>query len=72
MKETVTAAIHAICHSKIHSVFSEAELRDHYHTFENLLTHDAISAFVRWVARKSPDIHDGSRMSKRHPKSRRR
>ena len=44
--------IHRICHRKIHSVLTERELRDHYNTWEALLEHEDIRAFIAWVARK--------------------
>src|SRR4051812_8293788 len=53
-KGTETVALHRICHSKIHSVLSEKELRDHYHTIERLRSHPAIAQFIRWVVRKPP------------------
>ena len=56
-----TAWMHAICHGKIHSVFSERELRDHYYTFDALLAHEEIQKFVRWVRRKEPTFVDRNR-----------
>ena len=53
-KGTDTVALHRICHSKIHSVLSEKELRDHYHTIDRLRSHPEIARFIRWVARKPP------------------
>jgi len=61
-RETVT--MHRICHAKIHAVLTEQELRDHYHTVENLRAHPEIAAFLRWVSRKPPefmDRHDSGR-----------
>lgn len=67
-KGTITALIHAICHRKIHATFSEAELRDHFHTFERLRAHEDIETFVRWVAKKAPEFYDSSKRAARHPK----
>jgi len=47
-------AIHRVCHSKIHAVLSDRELRDVYHTFERLRTHPELAKFIRWLARKDP------------------
>ena len=44
--------IHKICHRKIHSAFTERELLQTYHTWEALLGHADIAAFVAWVAKK--------------------
>ena len=49
-----TVKLHTVCHSKIHSVFTENELRDHYHTMERLRAHPAIASFIAWVQRKAP------------------
>ncbi len=64
----VTVPMHRICHSKIHSVFTERELLQKYHTIEALLTHDAISDFVKWVANKHPDFHAPTAKDKRKRK----
>ena len=53
--------IHRICHQKIHSVFTEAELAATYHDWHALRAHPAIAAFIRWVARKPPGFYDRSR-----------
>lgn len=62
-KETVL--IHKICHSKIHSVFTERELYDHYHTPERLLSHPEIEKFVKWVRKKDPEFMDRNRATRR-------
>lgn len=65
-RETVT--MHRICHAKIHTVLTEAELRDSYNTVESLRGHPDIAAFIRWVARKPPefmDRHHGGRAKRR-------
>ena len=53
-KGTETVAMHQICHAKIHSVLSEKELRDHYHTIDRLRSHPEITRFIKWIARKPP------------------
>ncbi len=60
-KDTIT--LHTICHSKIHSLFSENELRDHYHTIERLKAHPEMDKFLRWVAKKDPEYRDRNRAS---------
>ena len=52
-RDTVT--LHRICHSKIHSVFSERELADYYNTFERLLENEDMRKFVVWVRKKDPE-----------------
>lgn len=51
-----TVRLHRVCHSKIHSLFTERELRDHYHTLDRLLAHPEIAKFVRWVRKKDPEF----------------
>lgn len=62
-RETVT--MHRICHDKIHAVLSERDLRDAYHDFESLRAHPDLARFIRWVARKHPEFHDGHTTRKR-------
>jgi len=49
------ARLHRICHSKVHSVFTERELAGVYNTFERLREHDEIARFVSWVRRMHPE-----------------
>ena len=44
--------VHKICHRKIHSVFTERELLQKYHTWAALQGHPDIHVFIAWVARK--------------------
>ena len=48
--------IHVVCHSKIHSVFSNRELLNEYNTFERLQSHPEIQKFIRWIRRKPPEF----------------
>ena len=61
--ETIT--IHNICHQKIHSLFTERELKDHYHTVERLLSHEDMQKFIKWVAKKDKDFYQYNRRKKR-------
>ncbi|WP_066732021.1 hypothetical protein [Cupriavidus sp. D384] len=54
-------AMHRVCHQKIHSVFSEAELATIYHDWDTLRAHPAMADFIRWIARKPPGFFDRSR-----------
>lgn len=62
---TATVLLHKICHDKIHAVFSELELKRHYHTIERLQAHDEISSFIKWVRKKEPEYYDKSIRMKR-------
>jgi len=55
--------IHRICHSKIHSIWSESELAGHYHTVERILTHPDMKKFVKWLAKKPPEFYTKTKLS---------
>jgi len=60
-RDSELITIHNICHQKIHSVFTEKELKDHYSTVEKLLEHEEIQKFIKWVAKKHPDFYQRNR-----------
>jgi len=64
--------LHKICHSKIHSLWSENELRDTYNTFEAIRADERMRTFIRWVSKKAPEYRDSNRMARDHKKRRRR
>ncbi|MGO4331692.1 HNH endonuclease [Cupriavidus sp. 2TAF22] len=57
-------AMHRVCHQKIHSVFTEAELARTYHDWDRLRAHPAMADFIRWIARKPPEYYDRSRATR--------
>ena len=59
-----TTIIHRICHSKIHSLFTEKELAINYNTPEKLLQVDDIQKFIKWVSKKEIDYYERSKRSK--------
>lgn len=61
-RETVT--LHRICHHKIHSVFTERELKAHYHTIARILERDEMASFVAWVAAKPPAYYSRNERTK--------
>lgn len=64
-KATPTVLMHKICHTKVHAVFTETELKNYYHTIERLQEHEEIAKFIKWVKKKEPEFYDGSVSSKR-------
>ncbi|MDF1851738.1 MAG: hypothetical protein P1U85_12950 [Verrucomicrobiales bacterium] len=58
------AIVHAICHSKIHSVFSEAELAKSYSTIEALREHGEMKKFIRWIRKRPPEFRSKNRSPK--------
>lgn len=68
-KETVV--LHSICHSKIHSIFTNAELNNYYHTIDRIMEREEMVKFAKWVAKKGPNYKDSNIMSnKRNPNKR--
>lgn len=65
-KHSDTILIHNICHQKIHSVFTEKELKETFHTVERLKENEAIAKFVKWVAKKDIDFYQSNKKMKRH------
>ncbi|MEZ4957816.1 MAG: HNH endonuclease [Saprospiraceae bacterium] len=64
-KHTDTIDLHNICHQKIHSVFTEKELKDHFNTIEKIREHEEIQKFIKWVAKQDPAFYQGNRTSNR-------
>lgn len=62
---TETIYMHKICHRKIHSLFTEGELKNYYHTIERLLEHEDIKSFVRWIQNKPLEFNDSHRVNHR-------
>ena len=60
-----TIMIHNICHQKIHSLFTEKELKETYNTPETLRAHEEMWKFIKWVRKKDPTFYQRNRWSKR-------
>jgi hypothetical protein len=59
-----TVPLCGACHRQIHRTLTEKELEREYNTVEALLSHPAISRFVRWIERKPHGVvarGDGAR-----------
>ncbi len=59
-KNTPTILLHKICHDKIHTVLTETELKNYYHTIERLQQHPEIARFIKWLRNKPPGFYDTS------------
>lgn len=64
-KGTTTVLLHKICHDKIHSVFTEMELKRNFNTIEKLKSDEEIANFIKWISRKEPQFYDRSSRKKR-------
>lgn len=70
-KRIPPVTVHIVCHRKIHSVFTESELANHYNTFTLLKEHELIASFIKWVSRKPPEYIDVHRETKSRKRKRR-
>lgn len=52
------------CHSQIHALFTNQELRDVYFTKDALMSNEKFEKFVKWRM-KHPDFKGSSKMSNR-------
>jgi len=64
--------IHRVCHNKIHSVWSEKELADYYHTPERIKTHPEMIKFISWMQNKPIDFYVKTKDSNVRKSKRRR
>jgi hypothetical protein len=71
-KNGETVRLHLICHGKIHSIWSEGEIRDNYYTIDLVMTDDRMKKFAKWVSKKDPDFTDGNRLANNHKRKRRK
>jgi hypothetical protein len=55
-----TEQMHDICHNKIHSLWTNKELDEHYNSPDKILENADMQTFVAWVSKKSPDFYSGS------------
>ena len=69
-KETID--LHRMCHGKLHSVFTEREMKNYYHTIERILENEEIQTFVKWISKKEPDFYSSNRDSSQRKGKRRR
>lgn len=59
-KGTEQFPVHKICHRKIHSLFTERELLQSFHTWQALRQHEEMRAFIDWVSKKHPAYYSNS------------
>lgn len=67
-----TILLHRICHQKLHSVFTEREMFQYYHTVDRLLENSEIQKFVKWVSKKDPEFYSTNRETKQRKAKRRK
>ena len=69
-----TLEMHKVCHGKIHSIWSENELRDVYNNAEDIRTDERMQKFIKFVRKqfdRDPEYVDSNKLSNDHKKRRR-
>ncbi|GAB4280119.1 MAG: hypothetical protein Kow0068_04250 [Marinilabiliales bacterium] len=61
--------IHKICHQKIHSLFTERELLNHYNTVDKIIAHKEMKKFIKWVNKHEPEYYRRSKPIKEKQKN---
>ncbi len=56
-KHSATILIHNICHQKIHSVFTEKQLKQTYNTVKTLTENEEMIKFIKWISKKDPEFY---------------
>jgi hypothetical protein len=56
-KYTEKITLHRICHTKIHSLWTEAELAAYYHTIDRIVEDSEMLKFIKWVKRRPCDFY---------------
>lgn len=64
--------LHRMCHTKIHSVFTERELANYYFTIDRLMENQHIRKFIKWVSKKHPDFYEKQKDTNERKKKRKR
>ncbi len=66
-----TVALHRFCHTKIHSLFTNAELKKSYSTIAALREHPEMVKFIEWVKDKESGFYMKNSEAKTRKKRRR-
>jgi|SaaInlStandDraft_4_1057021.scaffolds.fasta_scaffold12980_2 hypothetical protein len=64
--------LHNTCHRKIHSVFSERELFNYYHTIDRIMENEDMQKFAKWVTKQPLEFVGISKDTKNRKKNRRK
>lgn len=59
-----TVRLHQICHSTIHSRYSEAEIARRLADPQSLRADPELARFIAWVSTKPPDFHAPTRRTR--------
>lgn len=57
--------VHKICHDKIHSIFTNKELKEYYHTVERLRMSSEMQEFIWWLKDRPSNFYVNTKRNKR-------
>lgn len=60
-----TEYVHRVCHTKIHSLYTEKELATTYNNAEALREQNEMKAFIKWIQSKPSEYYTKSKTSHR-------
>lgn len=60
----VSVCLHRVCHSQIHTIFTDAQLAKKFSTIPAILEDPAVQTFVAWIKSKPPGFSDTARDAK--------
>lgn len=61
--------VHKICHSKIHSIWTNKELEREFSDPEKIIDHPLMEGFLVWIKNKDPLFYMSTRSSSRKKKA---
>jgi hypothetical protein len=64
--------LHIVCHSKIHSLWSESQLMYDYDTIEKIMLDERMIKFAKWISTKNPNDNFTNKMTKTHKRKKRK
>ena len=69
-KNGPVSLIHRMCHSKLHSIWSEAELARTYNNPEIVKNAPEMQEFLAWIRKKAPDFYTTTKLHNSRRKKR--
>lgn len=60
---TIQEYLHMICHQKIHSLWTNAELFETYNNVKTIKEHDEMMKFIKWISKKPSDFYERNKLA---------
>ena len=58
--------LHKVCHEKIHSIWSENEIKIQYSTIDLIMEDERMQTFAKWIAKKDSNFKRSNKLSNNH------